>query len=686
MSDTAEQQQADQELTSPVGRVILSGDIEIFPEKRLLHLDQGEVKAYAARSTKRDRQTAYFALVCEKHLVPRIRSINAFANVINPSNISFVASGVVEWLPEGRQRYVFIYLDNVGKPLMKFPDHGGLGWKQDLVMSAIIKPMINLLQDFRDKDIAHGNIRPSNMFDGGNSVIERVILGECFSTPPCSASPSVFMTVERYGASPIARGLPSHEDDMYAFGVSLAMILREKDPLAGFSDEEIFQRKIEQGSYLALTDKNHFAGGILELLRGLLYDDRNQRWTIEDVLKWIEGQRLTPKQSAKKKKATRPLEFRGKKYERPELLVPDLFKDVNDSLRLVESGDLGQWLTRSLDDKLTLERVEQAIETSLEGGKGSGYAHRLLCRVGIALDPEGAVYYKDLKINIEGFPFALAQAIAKKQDLQPYAEFIEQQFVVFWIQHQGDIRVDVGGLSSRFDNCRMYLRQQSVGYGIERCLYFTCPESPCMSEKLDGYYVRSPEDFLEALEKIADSGKKPDSFLDRHIVAFLSSKDRKVIDPWFNEINAPEYYKRVLANIRCVSAIQDRSGMRPFPAVSRWVAEMLPPVYEHYHDRELRDKLKERITKYKETGDLVKIATLLDDETVSKQDFSLYREARIEYRKLRDEANLLEKNMQKSDTFGKATGHEIAAVVSSIIAAIIILITAFIFFKDHGAF
>lgn len=688
MSDTAEQkeQKIEAEKPSVSARILLNDEIEILPDKRLPHLDQGEVKAYAARSVRRDRPGSYFALLCEKHLIPRVRAITQFSAILNKSIAKFVASGVVDWSPEGAQRYVFIYEDTLGKPLMKYPDRGGLGWKQDMVMNVVIKPMINLLQDLRDADLAHGNIRPSNMFDGGLPIIEHVILGECLSTPPCSVSSSVFMTVEKYGAHPISRGLPTHEDDMYAFGASLAMILRERDPLEGMSDEEIFHRKVEHGSYITLTDKNRFAGGILELLRGLLYDDRSQRWAIEDVLKWMEGQRLTPKQSARKQKAQRALELSGNKYYNTEFLVADLQKDQVSAARLVESGELGQWITRSLEDKLVHARVEQAIETAQEFGKSTGYNDRLLCRVGIALNPEFPIRYKTIATKVEGFSYALAQAFALKQDLQPYADFINQQIVMFWIQHQTDMRLDVGSLTSRFDNCRMYLRQITIGYGIERCLYFMCPDSPCMSDKLAGYYVRTPEDLLEALERISEHPKRPDLFLDRHSIAFLSVKDRKVTDQWLVDLNAPEFYKRVRANIRCIAAIQERSRMRMFPGVTRWAADMLPPVFEHYHDREFREKIKNHVAKLKESGDIVKLAALLDDETVTKQDNALYLEARKEYYTLRKEEHLLEANLQRPDKFGKATGHEIAAVVSSIIAAIIILVTAFIFFKDRGMF
>ena len=80
------------------------------------------------------------------------------------------------------------------------------------------------------------------------------------------------------------------------------------------TDEQIVEHKIEHGSYTSLVGKDRFRGALLELLRGLLYDDSNQRWTLEDVQAWVDGRRLSPKQSPKRIKASRPVILTEKKY------------------------------------------------------------------------------------------------------------------------------------------------------------------------------------------------------------------------------------------------------------------------------------------------------------------------------------------------------------------------------------
>ncbi|MBI4031212.1 MAG: hypothetical protein HY370_06000, partial [Proteobacteria bacterium] len=248
---------------------------------------------------------------------------------------------------------------------MKSPDQGGLGLKQDSIMSVIVKPMANLFLDFRDMGLFHGNIRPQNLFDGGGGdVLERVVLGEALSTPPGYSQSAAYEPIERAMCDPVAKGAGTILDDLYAFGVTLSFILRKKDPFAGMSDEDIIREKIETGSYATLTGGEHFAGNVMELLRGLLYDDPSQRWSIEEVMQWLEGQHLSPRQNSRKKRASRSIGFNNEKYFRPSLLAMDLSKEQAEAVQLVENGHIDQWISRSLEDVSIRKRYGGAVEAS----------------------------------------------------------------------------------------------------------------------------------------------------------------------------------------------------------------------------------------------------------------------------------------------------------------------------------
>ncbi|MCB9989631.1 MAG: hypothetical protein H6868_09935 [Rhodospirillales bacterium] len=670
---------------SSLSVTVLNNEIEIQPSNPLPYLDQGPVKAYVARG-KGGKDGNYFALVCEKHLVPRVRMGVVFANVLNPSLVRLVASGVAYWPPAGAERYMFVYSRDIGMPLMKSLKEDGLGWKQDQVMSAVIKPMIDVLLDLRNKDITHGNIRPTNMFDGGTQKVERIILGECLATPPSYAQPVVMETVHRALADPLGRGIGTLQDDLYSFGVSLAMILRSRDPLKGLSDEDIIRSKIEKGSYLAIVGKERFPAALLELLRGLLYDNHSQRWTLDDVLTWQDGQRLSPKQSSRMSKASRPLVFEGEHYFWPSLLAHDMNKNPSAAVELINSQALEQWVDRSLESSMTKNRLEDAIESAGASGQDAGYTDRLISRVSIALDPEAPIRFKGLNVHPYGIPPAMMGAYCQSRDVQPYIEVINQKMVAYWLAAQPDFYSESVTLAKKYDNCRMFLNQNSIAYGMERCLYFLNSDAPCLSEKLAHYYIRNVEDLMNAFEDMSGKPDRPYLFIDRHIAAFLSVKERKVIDPFLIELNSSNENLRILGNILCLASIQKRERLGAFPGIGGWVLDLMPALLERYHDRHLRDYIQKKIEKLAKAGDIVKIAGILDNEEAKTGDFSSFRQAMREYDDLRKETAKINHKLKRPESFGKKTGQELAAVFSAFLAGIVILTFAFIAFFKDGTF
>lgn len=658
------------------GECHFNDNITILMGNRLPHLDKGPVKAFAARGT--DKAPAnLFAMICEEQLTPRTMKAPNYASIMNQSLARLVASGAVEWSPAGKEKYCLIYEDTLGNPLMREDTRGGLGLKPEAVLNGVIRPVVTVLQDMRDRDLIHGNIRLSNMFDGNGRGLERVVLGECLSTPVSYNQPSLYEPVERALASATGRGTGNQADDLYSFGVCLALLMRHYDPNEGLSDEEIIERKMDEGSYLTLLGKDRFSGAILELLRGLLYDDENQRWTLDEVLIWLDGRRLSPKQSSRRNKASRPLVFNGEKYIRPELIARDLNKNPAEARQIIESGDLEQWLSRALEDKPTIARYETALKLAEEGGKGPGFTERLITRVSVALHPEGPIRYKSINIFPDSIGPALVEAFVMKRDLAAWTDFFMAYFITQWIDSQSSTVPDVSSVISKFDGARAYLRQKGFGGGLEKCLYLLNPEVHCLSEKLAKYHVRTPEDMMDAFERLSKSPGRPTMFFDRHIIAFLSIKDRKNIDTFLYDLNAPEPYRRILAEMRTLATIQRRSQIGPFPGIAAWMVDNLGPVYERFHDRELRIELKKKAERLQDSGDLPKLLALFDTPAVYQEDNLNFRKSMRKYHDLEQETLQIERDLRDESNFGRDTGRQIASVVAGILAGIIILVTFF---------
>ncbi len=660
--------------------------VDILCDKPLAIYNIAENKAYRAYS-KDANKTPLIAIVCQRELVPRRVGASIYNAIINPTLAKLVLHGAVFWPPAKKEFYVFIYFDNLGKPLLTPGERMGLGWKQDEVMSAIVSPMVDILQDFRDKDFVHGAIRPTNMYDGGaQGKPAKIILGDCLSTPPSYAQPSLYEPISRSMADPIARGKGTLADDLYALGASIAVIMRQNDPMAGLSEEDVLKQKILHGSYAAITGKDRFKGEILELLRGLLHDEPGQRWTIDEVLSWLDGRRLSPKQSSALKKAPRPFVMGEDRYLYAKMLAMDVEKQTKEIKKSIEDESLLNWIERSLEDEEVSERFEKAVIDSRQQSTSSGHDSCLVSNISIAFDPDAPLRFKGLCMIGDGIGFAIAQRLALKQPIGAYAEVFLNSLVLNWLSVQNSAVVDVTALFAKFERCRRYMKNSKFGEGVERAVYVLCPESHCLSETVKDYFVTEPDNLLSAYEDLCKQGKAPPTFLDLHAVAFLYEKDQKIIEPYLYDLNTHESHKVIGANLKCLAAIQKRYDMDNMTAISKVMAPRLQVVIKRYHDRRVQEKLKENIVEFQTSGNLVKIAAIFENVEVSKKDFTSFRRAMQEYKNIEKERQILEMKLQDKDKFGIETGKEVSAILSSVLAFIIILGAAFLFFSDKSLF
>ncbi len=659
--------------------VLLGRTVEIFPARRLERYDNGPVKAYAANVLD-SPNSSFYALVCERHLVPRHIHVDAYASFMNSSIARLEAHGVVWWPLTKNQRYVFIYEDIPSRPLIERGQTRALGMRPDLLLNGVVKPMIGILQDFRDKEFVHGSIRPSNLSAiDADGKISKVVLGDCLSVPGSYAQPVIYQTIQRSVVDPIGRGIGSRADDMYSFGATLAVLLRAADPFKDISDAEIVREKILQGSYAVLTGKERFTGAILELLRGLLHDDPMQRWTIDEVSSWMDGVRLSPKQSVKYVKAPRPIEFGGKNYARPIFLAMEINAHPQETQRIVESNELEQWIERSLEDEEMLARYHVALKSSREMGTGNGYEDRLAANLSIALDPSAPLRFRGLRLSCDGVGSALCEVISLKKDPKVFADLFMQNVPMNWLSAQVSSSLDLGALISRFDKCKKYVKQNKAGYGMERCVYTLANEAPCFGDTFENYYILTPEDLVLALEDLCQKGLAPHYLLDRHAMAFLAVRDNKVIEGCLYDFDTGDETKKFLAGLKVLAEIQRRSKMQNLPGISKAVEKHMAGILAMYHDKESQDLLRSKVRPHMDQGNLSKILEVIQDPTLKKKDFKAFSAAMAEYAQLEAENDIIKGNLANKDNFGRAAGNEFAAFISSVIAGIVILFVAFTF-------
>lgn len=669
--------------------VVLKGEVEIYPDRPLQGLAPSPLQVYAAKSRKGAQG---YAILCDKYIIPRLEHLQKYANLNHLGVPRLLNMGVVYWPRDNAERFVMVYEQHAARPMVDSEKSVALGWSADAVRGLVLRHFLPILRDIHMADIAHGHLRLTNLFVNtppGEVVqptsIDQIVIGDCLCLPHGYAQPALYEPIERVLADPIGRGEAGVENDLYALGVCLALMVRTEDPNPDVSAREIFLRKVTHGSFATLLGKSRVTGTLLELLRGLLQDDPKQRWTLDDVAIWADGRRVTPKaNTGSKSKSARPLEFAGQSILRPIHLAMAMADNVIEAAKLIESNDLHGWIIRSLEDKALSKRVEEAIVAAREHGTGTHYQDRLVASVVMLLAPTLPIMYKGLAFFPDALGRMLAYHYGRASALNHFADIIRFRLIENWIAHAGQIHFDTMLLDQRLTACRNSLKQATIGYGLERCVYTLVPDAPCLSEKFMQYYMLAPDDMILALEDMLERRQKADNPLDRHVVAFLSLRDAATIDPHLYDLNSAERHRQLEAMLQILRKLQARHKGRNFPKVSAWLGEAMQPLIDRLHDRETRKVVRQKLDKVRAEGDIAALAALLDDPQHKKRDMGEFIAAMHEYKALAQEYTRLEHNLKHNPRFGVDTGREVASMVSAFLAFAIILIVLFATFTGAG--
>lgn len=648
----------------------------INPNMRLPRFDNGAAKAYQAYDPN-DKTKKQIALVAGIESLPRWSATVIYDKLADTSFMRLMGSGVVHWPLENVQKFILIYAGNVGDTLVERDGFNQTSWRHPDIVDRLIFPMARMLKEMEDKSFTHGSIRPSNIFHGSADKTAPVILGDCLAVQPGSSQSSIFLPIEKALAEPMARGKGSIKDDIFAFGVSLVFFLRKNDELKHIGEDELLKRRIENGTFATLIGGERFQASFLELLRGILHDDPDQRWSLDDLFAWLDGTRLTPPPHVKPKKANRPITFGGKKYLYPQLLALDIQKFPHDIAEAIEDGSFAQWIDKAVDDNHLTERYAKATERIAGMGSITDNKDYMVTQLKMALNPALPIYYKGRVFVNDGLGAMLAQDIYADRDLNFYREVFKLNIP--------DQNMSVKGASQNalminlklYDSCRASINNLRVGYGIERCVYMLCKDTPCLSPKLKGYFVNGHRAALFSFEKICAGGKEVALLLDRHAVAFFSVLDGGLVERSLYDLNETDKKLQIMGNLRLFATVQERAkGMHAY-ALAAVFMDSMKDVYKGYKNRALRKKIQDGVEAAAKDGDLVTMSSILDDELIAKKDEIAFQRARYEFKQLQREYSEYNRRLGNKATYGVTNGRDAAAIVSWVVATIITLIVVF---------
>ena len=638
-------------------------------------------EAFAAED-KRDSNRALFALICRPDLPPRVTVMRALKGVSSPGLQQLVEWGPMNWPPAGRQCMTVIYERPAGRRVMTSLKGEIRRIDEYEITKKVVEPLTSAIKEISSRGVTHRGIRPTNLFDmSGNG--DRYAFGDCVAAPAGFDQAMLFETIESGMCNPIARGSGTFADDFYSLGVTLAFLLLGRNPVAGMSDDAILSAKIQQGSYNTIIGDERLPLAMIELLRGLLCDDGDMRWGLEDLDLWMSGRRMSPLQPRGEKRAARGFPFLGKEYFNGRELSQAMAKNWDAAIPLVVEGKVELWLRRAVEDKDKANVVAEVVRMALnDSSDKKGATDLMLCKVLILLDQSAPIRYKGFNSMPDGFGAALASVVANRGDTRLLTEIISREVPKLWFGMRGEYQPDNSLMEANFRELRSFLQQTGMGFGLERCLYEMNDALPCQSTLLGEEYVVEVKELLPALN--ASAGKRGDSKngpMDRHIAAFLGARMRSDIDRNLSQLNDPNQGTAMMAVLNLFAVLQYRLGPESLPGLAGWMGAVLAPVVASYHGREKRKGLEKEIPRLVRKGSIVEIYNVLENGEERVRDEHEFHWAQAQYHAAEEEIKHIitetEERATEADRIGRQTAAVTGIVIAMVTASIVVISTIF---------
>ncbi len=635
--------------------------------------DRAGGQAFAAQDIK-DTSRLVYALVQRKAVPQRKEVVTALrhdpvSNLLNP-----IAQGVHRLGPKGPARLITIVEAPAGPSLAGALK--GHSISPQILRKLVVPAAVRMLSALHARKIMHRAIFPENLFFA-NTEGGEIVFGECFSGPPGIDLAACYEPLDRAMADPSARGPAGPEADLFSLGATLLACYLGR-PLGGRRDaENLMRARIAQGSFWALSGGEEIPGLLGMLLRGLLNDDPEERWTLEDVEAWTENAARPRRVLNLSWTFARPVTFMRQNFSDRRMLAQEFARHPLEAARWLRALDFNLWFQTYLTAETLTEKIEKHLNLHAEPDLSSTHHgdHALVCRFAALLDPFGPLRWRGRHIMPDAIGSALANAFAERDEhvLDDMRHFFDQGVMPAAVEIMGEHNAEVQKLAFDLGQLAQLVRAKGADKGLERALYELNPALPCLSPVFKGLWVGSIRGLLEALERLAEKPGNLLHLIDTHILAFIAAREHGAARLVAAVRATPKDQRRTLAAlIELLRYLQDKSRLAKLPHLTARLADLLRPELSKLKGRKRREKSLAMLKEVAESGSILKLAKMFDLLAIARADAQGFQQARWRYRQLEGRRKHFSRKVLPSDPEARALGYRAA----SVIAVIALMLTA----------
>ncbi len=488
-------------------------------------------------------------------------------------------------------------------------------WREAELMTCVLAPAAAALAALQQRGLTHRAINPDNLFRA--ALRDPVTLGPFWAAPPASLQPAIFEPPYMARCLPAGRGEGCIADDIYALGVTLLALHLGRLPLANLDDAAILRRKLELGSFDALTAEAPLPPLLSDLLRGMLAEDPDHRPS-PALLGRPEQARARRVAARPPRRAQIPLDLGGVRVWSARELALGLGLHPERGYALLKSGEVERWIRRFLGDPQLGMRVEEITRRSEPTTSDEPRQQGLTVMRSIAvIDPLAPLVWRGVAVQPDGIGPALATGTP---DVLSALTGIVSADAVSHFCSASYRRQDDTGLRDEQREWRSWLSARGPAGGVRRLSYGMNPMLACASPLLAGRLVVRAAELLPALDEAAASADRSRPPIDGHIAAFLVSRADPTLCGDLPHLASFAGEAERLSLLRLFARLQARLNPGGLPGLAGWLISSGLAGVSDWRSQRTRAALQDSLLQAASDGQIGRMAELLDDEPARAAD------------------------------------------------------------------